>query len=260
MADLDQPRPLTLADVGDAGAQQLEVRTRLLPGLGRARYDDRQTAGRGDLRVAADRSREDRRAAPLARDANRGGGRGEIVEVRSTILQRRGARVGVREQPLVAEDHLLEVVRAGDHREDEVAVGELRRIVDDRRAELGERFSLGPRAVVDGHVVAGLEQPRGQREPHPAGADPAEAKWLLVVHAGSWGSFMRFGERSCKRLQDPTVWTGGGQAKPQLAETKTPRRAARDIGRRRRAANPAARPRIRRPLACGAISRGRRSG
>jgi hypothetical protein len=42
---------------------------------------------------------------------------------------------------------------------------------------------------------------------------------------------MRFGERSCKRLQDPTVWTESGQAKPQTGRHQNPAAGAtRDVG------------------------------
>ena len=64
---------------------------------------------------------------------------GEIV-VEST--RTRGAAPSRDSRPRVAEHDLLEVVGAADHREDDVAVGEVGGRVDDRRAEVGQRLGL----------------------------------------------------------------------------------------------------------------------
>jgi hypothetical protein len=44
-----------------------------------------------------------------------------------------------------------------------------------------EPLRLGPRAVVDGYVVAALEQARGQHGAHAARPDPAKSR-LIAAH------------------------------------------------------------------------------
>ena len=76
---------------------------------------------------------------------------------------------------LAVEHHSGEVGRPGNRAEHDLAVGELAGRVDDRRAERGQRFGFGTRAVVDRDVAASIEQPSDERQPHPADADPADA-------------------------------------------------------------------------------------
>ena len=132
---------LALADVGHAAS-------RAARGSGRAcshasRGPDATIVSRplaDDLRVAADRRRQHRGAARARRPRGSSAATvGEIV-VESTIT--RGATSVARQQPVGAADDLLDVRRAGDHREHDVPVGEIGRRVDDRRAELGERLGL----------------------------------------------------------------------------------------------------------------------
>ena len=82
-----------------------------------------------------------------------------------------------------AADNLFDVGGAGDHREHDVAVGEVGRRVDERRAEPLEVEHLLPRAVVDRHRVAGLEQPHDQRPAHAADAHPPKARRFLFHQA-----------------------------------------------------------------------------
>ena len=171
MADLRQPGALALADVGGALSEELEVGSDLLVGVGGPGDDDRQQPGVDDLRVAAHRGGEQgdialgELAAHLRRCLGRDGGRVDDDP-------RARARGG--EQARRADDDLLEVLGAGDHGEDDVAVGKLNRRVDDARPELGQRLGLGPRAVVDRDVASRLDQAAGQAVAHPASADPTE--------------------------------------------------------------------------------------
>ena len=105
-----------------AGAQQLEVRAQLLPGVLRAGDDDRQATALHHARVAADRRGQQRHAALL-----RGGAHGERPGGRDRRRvddhPRRAVRRG--QQALGAQHDLVEVLGAGDHREDDVAISQL---------------------------------------------------------------------------------------------------------------------------------------
>ena len=101
----------------------------------------------------------------------------ETVE-QSTMIWGEASAVRSPSSPTV---DVLEVVGGRDHDEDDVAIGELRGGVDELGAPLGQRLRLGPGAVVDRHVVTGVQQAFDQRVAHASGADPPDARRLLVV-------------------------------------------------------------------------------
>jgi hypothetical protein len=166
--DLDQAGGLALTAVGDAAAERRQQRRDGVERLPRAGDGDGQLARRDDLGVAADGGGEEFGAsasgdgAGLGRDL-RGDGGGVDDDVR---------RLGAGQQPAVAGEDGFEVAVRGDHDEDDVAVGEVHRAVDDLRAAGGERLCLGLGAVVHGNVVAGPQQAQRQLIAHPPGADP----------------------------------------------------------------------------------------
>jgi hypothetical protein len=171
VADLHETSGIALPDIGRAGAEELEVRPRRVPRVVRARHDDGELAGIDDRRVAAHGSGEQRDAALVGDGTHLGrgvgrDGRGVDDHGRSPVRRR--------EQAAFARDDLLEVRRAGDHREHDVSVGEVGRDVDDGRAQLGERLGLRARAVVHREVAPGLQQASRERKPHPARPHPAE--------------------------------------------------------------------------------------
>ena len=98
---------------------------------------------------------------------------GEIV-VESTI--RPGPDAVLRQQ---AADDLLDVARAGDHREDDVAVGQFGGGVDDRRADALKVVRLLARPVVDADLMACIEQPLDEGPSHPPDTHPAKARHLV---------------------------------------------------------------------------------
>ena len=141
VADLDQSRALALPDVGDAAAQQLQVRPGPLDQASRgpeATIVRRPLSATLGLPLTGAASIAVPRCCAVARMLSAAAG--EIV-VESTI------RPGATRRARAARGrrHLLDVGRAGDHREDDVPVGQIGRRVDDRGAELarGRRPSPG---------------------------------------------------------------------------------------------------------------------
>jgi hypothetical protein len=100
----------------------------------------------------------------------------------------------VASQPVLAGGDVLEVVGGRDHDEDDVAIGELRGGVDELGALLDQRLRLGPGAVVNRHVVTGVQQAFDERVAHASGADPPDAgRHRVVSHSVS--------QLDCNRLQ-----------------------------------------------------------
>src|ERR687898_897313 len=171
VADLHEAGHVAPAHVGRSGPEELEVRTRGLPGIGRPRHDDRQLAGIDHRRVPADGRREQRDVATLRLGPDLGG---RLGRDRRRVHDHRRRGVGARQQPVLAEHDGLEVLRSGDHREDDLAIGQLGRRVHDLRAQLSQRLGLRARAVVDSQVAARVEQAGRERVPHPARPHPTE--------------------------------------------------------------------------------------
>src|SRR5439155_25484832 len=80
-----------------------------------------------------------------------------------------------------------EVFRTADGGDHDIPVGQVRGPIDDPGAELYERLSLGPGAVVHREVAAVLEQPGGQHRSHSAGSNPADRMAITLCrgHATS---------------------------------------------------------------------------
>ena len=105
---------VALTDVGHALAEEVEQGSTLREGLLRPGHDERQPAGLDHLAVAADRGGEERRRR--ARRASRGSAPRPRWRP-SSSRRRSAARARVGQQAALAEQHLLQVLRAGDHRE-----------------------------------------------------------------------------------------------------------------------------------------------
>ncbi len=70
-------------------------------------------------------------------------------------------------------------------------------MIDQLAADLGQRLGLGARAVPDGDVVAGLDEPLGHGNPHAAGADPTD---FLFVFFAVRGHFTLLAKLVCRGL------------------------------------------------------------
>ena len=171
MADLDDARELALADIADAGAEAFEIGPRRVERRLGAGDDEAELARLDHLAVAADRRRQQMRAALFRRRAQLGRG---LLRHRRAVDQDLGRLVLARQHALGAERHVEQILRRRDHGEHDVAVGEIDRRVDHRRAILRQRIGLGARAVIGRDLAAGLGEPRRHRKSHAAGADPAE--------------------------------------------------------------------------------------
>src|SRR6185437_16602386 len=82
------------------------------------------------------------------------------------------------------------------HDEDDLTRGEVRRAVDDLRAELGQRLCLGPGPVPGGYVVAGPQQAQDELVSHSPRTDPANGgrgggHACLLGWVGSVGSMVQ---------------------------------------------------------------------
>ena len=93
--------------------------------------------------------------------------------------------------------------------------------VGDLATGLGQRFGLGPGAVPDGHVVAGVDEAYGHRRAHPAGADPADPQpgSMGVVHVPAFAIVcVTVGVRSALGHRQPPVKQVVGAVRGGLAE------------------------------------------
>ena len=176
MTDLDDASDLVLSHVRRSLPEHGEQGLDLVEGVSGAGHGERELAGLDHLGAAADgRGQEGGAmvvgdAADLGRD---GGGNGGGVDDDPRLR-------GSREEATITDRHGLEIVRRRHHDEDDVAVGQLGRGVDDLGAVGGQGLGLRPRAVVHRHVVVGVEEPSGEGEPHAASADPTDRHSLFV--------------------------------------------------------------------------------
>ncbi len=143
-----------------------------LVGLLRPGHDQAEATGPDHLAVAADGRGQEGHTALGARLAHR---RRRLGRHRRAVDDDPGHLVPG-EQPALTDEHLLEVGLGGHHREDHVETAQVGDRVGDRAPDLGQRLGLGPGAVPDGDVLAGLGQTARHRGAHPARADPADAE------------------------------------------------------------------------------------
>jgi len=173
--DLHQSGVLSLADIGDVPSEAFQQRQDLGIRLGRPGADQGQHPCPDHLAVAAHRG-GDEADASIGQHLTRG--RGSFRGHGGTVHDMSGCPVGVGEQPV---EHLVEVDRGRDHGEHNVAVREVRRVIDHRDAERGQRLGFGARAVPHGDIDPGLAQALCQGEAHPPGPDPTDAE-LCAAH------------------------------------------------------------------------------
>jgi hypothetical protein len=179
--DLADARELAVADIGDAArGEHLDQRHHRLAGRFGARDDGGELAGLDDLGVAAHRRGDELGAELLELVADRGG---FLDRDGRAIDHDRRHLAALAADAVLAVQHLLHVLAGGDDGEQHVDVLSSDEMIDQLAADLLQRLGFGARAVPDGDVVAGLDQPLGHGNPHAAGADPAD---LLFVLCRSW--------------------------------------------------------------------------
>ena len=184
---------------GLAGAGGVEVEELLAEGL-----EDGKHRGRLGLGRAEDQREGARLGARLA--ARDGAVEGVLVldlgGVMDVAGELRGARGEVDEvgalprgadEAVGGQVDVLDVRRVADHGKDDVGLaGGVGRRIGPVRAARQERLGLGLRAVVDGDVVAGVEDVAADRGAHDAGADEGD----LGVVGGDRGA------HSCLSIDD----------------------------------------------------------
>ena len=165
---------LAVADVGDVAAEQVEERLR--PGRRpRAGPELTRLSLPAETTLPLPLTGEARKAMPRASarpaDARRRLGRDRRAVDEDAAAPRRGRRAGRPRRQTCSRS-----AGGRDHREDDVAVGQLGRLVGDLGAGVGQGLGLAARAVPDGEVQAGPADAGGQRGTHVAGADPADGQ------------------------------------------------------------------------------------
>ena len=90
---------------------------------------------------------------------------------------------GARQQSVVPGEHGFQIIGGGDHREHDVAAGEIGRMIHQDNARGLQRFGLGARTVVAADIGARLGQPLGHGAAHASEADPSQA--VIANHSGS---------------------------------------------------------------------------
>ena len=68
---------------------------------------------------------------------------------------------------------MQQIIRSRHHREHDVSIRQVSRLVDDRCTQFGQWLRLGTRAVVDRHIATRLDEPFSHCVAHAAGANPA---------------------------------------------------------------------------------------
>jgi hypothetical protein len=108
-------------------------------------------------------------------------GRGILHRDRRAVDDDRGQLAALAGDAVLPVEHFLDVFAGRDDREQNVDVLEFKQVVHHRAAELGERLGLGPGAVPDRHVVAGLDQPLRHGQSHAARPDPTDLLFLTFT-------------------------------------------------------------------------------
>jgi uncharacterized membrane protein YccC len=179
VADLHQPGGLPLTDVRHTATEHPQVGEGPFERRARPGHRDRQPAGAGRLRVAADWGGEQRDASRRRTLTNR---HRHIHRDSGGVDHQAGRAARVGEQTLRAGHHLLEVLGSSHHGDHDVAVGEVDRPRDHTSAKVAQRLRLGARSVVHAEVAAAFQQPPRQHRPHSAHSDPAEG--LAIRRSG----------------------------------------------------------------------------
>jgi hypothetical protein len=183
--DLPDPRELALAHPDDLARHDLQDRLHALVQRAPARGHHQQLARLGHLGVARHRRTQVRHAHRLEPGADFG--RAFLGDRRAVDHDLGFGRAA--EQPRVCEQHLLEVLGGGHHREHALAAGQLLHGRDHLCAVLDQRLALAAGSVPQVHAMPRLEQALDHGLAHAPQSDPSDA----VVHglASCVGSKLR---------------------------------------------------------------------